>query len=195
MDTTVPKISTFFLPICHFTPGTALPRILVAACGREREAAGLFRFINVAVKPPPRGGLPRRGGLRHSYRRALMSKKHPRTIAAQQAHDLLAKDPSVMLVCAYEKDEEFRQYDLAGAIPLSEFRKRAISVPKDENVIFYCASSAMRRRQNRHRSISTKASSTPGFSRAASMPGKRRATSLFDLLDAPGTGRAVHASR
>jgi rhodanese-related sulfurtransferase len=71
----------------------------------------------------------------------MMSKKHPRTIAAQQAHDMLAKDPSVMLVCAYEKDEEFRQYDLAGAISLSEFRKRAVSLPKDEEVIFYCASS------------------------------------------------------
>jgi rhodanese-related sulfurtransferase len=71
----------------------------------------------------------------------MMSKKHPRPIAAQQAHDMLAKDPSVMLVCAYEKDEEFRQYDLAGAISLNEFRKRAISLPKDENVIFYCASS------------------------------------------------------
>ena len=70
-----------------------------------------------------------------------MSKKHPRTIAAQQAHDMLAKDPSVMLVCAYEKEEEFRQYDLAGAISLNEFRKQAISLPKDEDVIFYCASS------------------------------------------------------
>ena len=68
-----------------------------------------------------------------------MSKKHPRTIAAQQAHDMLAKDPSVMLVCAYEKDEQFRQYDLEGAISLNEFRKRAISLPKDEDVIFYCA--------------------------------------------------------
>ncbi len=70
-----------------------------------------------------------------------MSKKHPRTIAAQQAHDMLAKDPSVVLVCAYEKEEEFRQFDLPGAISLNEFRKRAISLPKDENVIFYCASS------------------------------------------------------
>ena len=68
-----------------------------------------------------------------------MSKKHPRTIAAQQAHDMLAKDPSVLLVCAYEKEEEFRQYDLEGAISLGEFRKRKASLPKDENIIFYCA--------------------------------------------------------
>ena len=70
-----------------------------------------------------------------------MSTKHPRTIAAQQAHDMLAKDPSVLLVCAYDKDEQFRQYDLEGAISLNEFRRRVISLPKDEDVIFYCASS------------------------------------------------------
>ncbi len=67
-----------------------------------------------------------------------MSKKHPRPIAAQQAHDMLAKDPSVLLVCAYESDEEFRQHDLEGAISLDEFRKRKDSLPKDENLIFYC---------------------------------------------------------
>ena len=67
--------------------------------------------------------------------------KHPKTIAAQQAHDMLAEDPSIVLVCPYEKEEEFRRYDLAGAISLNEFRELAISLPKDEIVIFYCASS------------------------------------------------------
>jgi len=40
------------------------------------------------------------------YTNLTMSRKHPRTIAAQQAHDVLAKDASVLLVCAYEKEEE-----------------------------------------------------------------------------------------
>ena len=68
-----------------------------------------------------------------------MSKKHPRVINAQQAHEMMVSDPSVLLVCAYEKDEEFRQNDLEGAISLGEFQKRKSSLPKDENVIFYCA--------------------------------------------------------
>jgi rhodanese-related sulfurtransferase len=68
-----------------------------------------------------------------------MSKKHPRPISLQQAHDMLQKDPSVLLVCAYDKEEEFRQNDLEGAVSLSEFRKRVDSLPKDENIIFYCA--------------------------------------------------------
>ncbi len=54
---------------------------------------------------------------------------------------MLAEDPSVVLVCAYEKEADFRRYDLAGAISLNEFRQQAISLPKDEVVIFYCASS------------------------------------------------------
>ena len=37
---------------------------------------------------------------------------------------MLASDPSVLLVSAYENEEEFRQNDLEGAISLNEFRKR-----------------------------------------------------------------------
>lgn len=62
-----------------------------------------------------------------------------RTICAESVHELLRTDPAVVLVCAYENDEEFHRYDLEGAISLSEFRRRIDSFPKDENVIFYCA--------------------------------------------------------
>ncbi len=62
-----------------------------------------------------------------------------KTISVGNAHELLKTDPAAVLVCAYEKEEDFRQNDLEGAIPLSEFRRRASSIPKDENVIFYCA--------------------------------------------------------
>jgi rhodanese-related sulfurtransferase len=68
-----------------------------------------------------------------------MSKKHPRITLPQQAHEMMKKDPSVLLVCAYDTEEEFKQNDLEGAISLNEFRKRKGSLPKDENVIFYCA--------------------------------------------------------
>ena len=61
------------------------------------------------------------------------------TINAQDTHDLLSTDPAAVLVCAYEKEDDFRQNDLEGAISLNEFRKRRNSIPKDESVIFYCA--------------------------------------------------------
>ena len=62
----------------------------------------------------------------------------PETITAQDAHQLLESDPATVLVGAFEKDEEFQQNDLEGAISLTEFRKRRNSIPKDETVIFYC---------------------------------------------------------
>jgi|WetSurMetagenome_2_1015567.scaffolds.fasta_scaffold1250813_1 rhodanese-related sulfurtransferase len=61
------------------------------------------------------------------------------TISVHETHELLRTDPAAVLVCAYEKEEEFRKHDLEGAIPLSEFRRRSSSIPKDESVIFYCA--------------------------------------------------------
>jgi rhodanese-related sulfurtransferase len=60
-------------------------------------------------------------------------------ISAEKAHELMRTDPAVILVCAYEKDEEFCKNDLEGAISLSEFRQRIDTFPKDETVIFYCA--------------------------------------------------------
>ena len=62
-----------------------------------------------------------------------------KTINVDRAHELLRTDPAAILVCAYEKDEDFRKNDLEGAISLNEFRRRIESFPQDENVIFYCA--------------------------------------------------------
>ena len=60
-------------------------------------------------------------------------------INPHEAHELLTTDPAAVLVCAYEKEDDFRQNDLEGAISLGEFRKRRNSIPKDETVVFYCA--------------------------------------------------------
>jgi hypothetical protein len=44
-----------------------------------------------------------------------------------------------LLVCGYDSDEKFRHNHLEGAIPLSALRSRADALPKDEEIIFYCA--------------------------------------------------------
>ncbi len=44
-----------------------------------------------------------------------------------------------MLVCAYDSDEQFRSLQLQGAISLSEFRAKLSSLPKDQEIVFYCA--------------------------------------------------------
>jgi rhodanese-related sulfurtransferase len=59
-------------------------------------------------------------------------------INAHEAHDRLVADGS-LLVCAYDSDEKFQQNHLRGAMPLSEFRSQADSLPKNQEIIFYCA--------------------------------------------------------
>jgi len=44
-----------------------------------------------------------------------------------------------LLVCAYDTEEQFRNLQLDGAISLSEFRVKLPSLPKDQEIIFYCA--------------------------------------------------------
>jgi hypothetical protein len=44
-----------------------------------------------------------------------------------------------LLVCAYEDASKCDRHRLEGAISLSELRTRQDSVPKDRELIFYCA--------------------------------------------------------
>jgi hypothetical protein len=44
-----------------------------------------------------------------------------------------------LLVCAYEDEAKCRQMQLLGSIPLTQFASRAASLPKDQEIIFYCA--------------------------------------------------------
>ncbi len=44
-----------------------------------------------------------------------------------------------MLVCAYESEEQCRNPQLDGAVFLSEFRAKLPALPKDQEIVFYCA--------------------------------------------------------
>lgn len=44
-----------------------------------------------------------------------------------------------ILVCGYEADEKFQAMHLQGAQSLNQFRKRLPDIPKEQEVIFYCA--------------------------------------------------------
>jgi rhodanese-related sulfurtransferase len=44
-----------------------------------------------------------------------------------------------LLVCAYDNEEKYQQNHLDGAISLDEFKLRANAIPKDQEIIFYCA--------------------------------------------------------
>jgi rhodanese-related sulfurtransferase len=46
---------------------------------------------------------------------------------------------AALLVCAYDNEEKFKALRLEGAISLSEFKSRLHALPKDQEIIFYCA--------------------------------------------------------
>jgi rhodanese-related sulfurtransferase len=59
-------------------------------------------------------------------------------INPKQAHEHMESN-SAVLVCAYEEDKKFEQNHLKGAASLVEFESQANSLPKDTEIIFYCA--------------------------------------------------------
>ena len=46
---------------------------------------------------------------------------------------------SALLVCAYDDEEKFEKNHLEGAISLAEFKSNLSSIPKNKEIIFYCA--------------------------------------------------------
>ena len=44
-----------------------------------------------------------------------------------------------LLVCAYEDEAKCRSIRLAGSVTLSELQRRLPALPKDQEIIFYCA--------------------------------------------------------
>jgi hypothetical protein len=60
-------------------------------------------------------------------------------ISPETAHKHLESDRDAMLVCAYEDNKKFEQNHLEGAFSLGEFASQADSLPRDREIIFYCA--------------------------------------------------------
>ncbi|MCU1385341.1 MAG: hypothetical protein JWL71_4038 [Acidobacteria bacterium] len=59
-------------------------------------------------------------------------------ISVDEAHRKAA-DRQALLVCAYDDEAKCRMVNLDGSISLHEFQSRAASLPKTQEVIFYCA--------------------------------------------------------
>jgi len=46
---------------------------------------------------------------------------------------------TALLVCAYDHEEQFLKFRLEGAISLKDLESRLSKLPKDQEIIFYCA--------------------------------------------------------
>ncbi len=62
----------------------------------------------------------------------------PERVSANVVKEKVENNSS-MLVCAYDDDEKFKNVHLAGAISLNDFKSKANSMDKDQEVFFYCA--------------------------------------------------------
>ena len=49
------------------------------------------------------------------------------------------KSGEVILVCAYLDEERYKTLNLEGAISFREFESRLSSLPKDQEIVFYCS--------------------------------------------------------
>jgi hypothetical protein len=59
-------------------------------------------------------------------------------ISVEEAHKKV-KENQALLVCAYEDEAKCRVLNLEGSISLTSFQKKAGSLPKSEEIIFFCA--------------------------------------------------------
>jgi len=62
----------------------------------------------------------------------------PLRVTPQEVYQKL-KLGELLLVCAYDDEEKFRRMRLEGAMALSEFRSRLPKLPKNQEIVFYCA--------------------------------------------------------
>jgi hypothetical protein len=60
----------------------------------------------------------------------------PVRIPAEEARKKVLSNDAI-LVCAYEEEEKFKKMHLEGAISLNEFKNRASSLSKEQEIIFY----------------------------------------------------------
>jgi len=59
-------------------------------------------------------------------------------ISVGDAHRKVAANQA-LLVCAYEDDAKCRMVNLEGSMSLTSFQSKAASLPKDQEIIFFCA--------------------------------------------------------
>jgi hypothetical protein len=67
-----------------------------------------------------------------------MGQDNIKRVTPEDAHRRL-ESGEALLVCAYDSDEKFAAFQLAGAIPLSELKAREPDLRREQGLIFYCA--------------------------------------------------------
>jgi hypothetical protein len=64
--------------------------------------------------------------------------KEPHRVTPQEIYPKV-QSGEALLVCAYDDDAKFQRLRLHGAISLTDFKSRLPILPKDREIVFYCA--------------------------------------------------------
>lgn len=67
-----------------------------------------------------------------------MDKSDVKRVTPEETRRRMASGKAI-LVCGYEADEKFRSMHLDGAKSWNAFRARLPEIPRDQEIIFYCA--------------------------------------------------------
>jgi hypothetical protein len=62
----------------------------------------------------------------------------PIRINAEEVYRKL-KSSDAIFVCAYDSDEKYQIFRIEDSIPFSQFKTMLPSIPKTQEIIFYCA--------------------------------------------------------
>jgi len=60
-------------------------------------------------------------------------------ISVREVHRKMLHRSGLLLVCAYDTEERFREMELDGAVSWPAFQTRLPSLPKEQEIVFYCA--------------------------------------------------------
>ncbi len=63
----------------------------------------------------------------------------PARISPRDLKSRMESPTPPLVVLGYEDEESFGKYAIDDAIPFGEFRARAASLPRDREIVFYCA--------------------------------------------------------
>jgi rhodanese-related sulfurtransferase len=64
--------------------------------------------------------------------------EEPRRVTPQEIYPRI-KAGEALLVCAYDSEDKFQRHRLQDAISFSEFKALLPALPRDREIVFYCA--------------------------------------------------------
>lgn len=111
-------------------------RALIPALALLWGASACSKNPPPATAPGPAAGQPTATGAVAA--KAPLAADDVIRIPPAEARNKVQRE-GALLVCAYDSDDKFAKLALDGAIPRSRFTAQIKQVPKDKQLIFYCA--------------------------------------------------------